>query len=445
MPLEGVEPPTLSLGRNCSSIELQRRAHQCSDDPVSASVTRVCLVKIFLATIGSRGDNEPFKGLASEAAAAGHDVYFAHTTDLPLNPSAGYTELELRGSFESLIAEAGVSLGKALLTYPRTIKPLLEGAYNDVVAQIQEIAPDVVVYHPKLVMAPVAAHAVGALAARVELVPTLTATAEFPALGMPHGMPKWANRMSFILANAGLRAFGKRARTLAAELGVVNCEPDLTLCPVSQTLLPQPADWPAHAIVTGQWVLPSQEEPDAELAEFLAQGPIVYAGFGSMRDSRGAKRADTVVRAARTLGFKTLLVTGWGGLEPSLDHVAASDVLVRQAVPHSTVLPHIGVAVHHGGAGTTHAMLRAGVPSVIMPFIADQPWWAARLQRAGLGPAAVSRRTSARRLTSALVNAITCGDAVRASATLIALEDGLGRALSVLEDAEAGMIALGPS
>jgi sterol 3beta-glucosyltransferase len=125
--------------------------------------------------------------------------------------------------------------------------------------------------------------------------------------------------------------------------------------------------------------------------------------------------------------------------------VAASDVLVRQSVPHSTVLPQIGVAVHHGGAGTTHAMLRAGVPSVIMPFIADQPWWAARLQRAGLGPAAVSRRTSSRRLTSALVHAITCGDAVRASATLIALEDGLGRALSVLEDAEAGMIALGPS
>lgn len=405
----------------------------------------VCHVRIYCATIGSRGDNEPFRALATEAAAAGHEVFFAHTTDIPLDSGAEYTELELRGSFESLIAQAGVSVGKALLTYPRTIKPLLEGAYNDVVAQIQDITPDVVVYHPKLVMAPVAAHAVGALAARVELVPTLTATAEFPALGMPHGMPGWANRASFILANAGLRAFGKRARALAAELGVVNTEPDLTLCPVSETLLPQPADWPPHAFVTGQWVLPSHEEPDAELAEFLAEGPIVYAGFGSMKDSHGKGRAETIVRAARALGFKTLLVSGWGGLEPSLDHVAASDVLVRQSVPHSTVLPQIGVALHHGGAGTTHAMLRAGVPSVIMPFIADQPWWAARLQRAGLGPAAVSRKTSARRLTAALVHAITCGDAVRASAELIALEDGLGRALSVLEDAEAGMIALGPS
>lgn len=406
----------------------------------------VALVRIYLATIGSRGDNEPFRALAAEAAAAGHEVYFAHTTDLPADPAASYRELELRGSFEAIIANHGVSVVKALLSYSSTIKPLLDGAYVDVVDQIRTLVPDVVVYHPKLVMAPVAAHAVGALAARVEMFPSFTPTSEFPALGMPHNMPGWANRVSFSLIAAGLRAFDRPARALAKELGVVNIQPDLTLCPVSGAIVAQPADWPPHAMITGHWHLPTPGTLDAELAEFLARGPIVYAGFGSMKDSGGEKRADTIVRAARSLGFTTLLVTGWGGLKPSLDHVASNDVMIRESVPHDLVLPRVDVAVHHGGAGTTHAMLRAGVPSVIMPFIADQPWWAARLMYSGLGPPALPRRTtSQRRLASALVAAITCGDAVRAAAAVIAGEDGLGRALSLLEDAEAGIIPLGPS
>lgn len=409
----------------------------------------VCHVKIYIATIGSRGDNEPFRALAAEAAAAGHEVLFAHTTDLPTDSTATYTELPLGGSFGSIIARHGVSVLRALMSYTTSIKPLLEGAAADVVTQIQELSPDVVVYHPKLVGAPIAAHAVGAIAVAVEMFPMLTPTTEFPALGTPHGMPGFINKAGFGLLRAltglGVRLLGNPAQELAKKLGVRGMRPDMILCRISQALVAQPADWPAHAVITGQWALPSGGALDTELATFLAEGPIVYAGFGSMRDTHGGQRAETVVRAARSLGFKTLLVTGWGGLEPSDDHVASEDVMIRESVPHSLVLPQIAVAVHHGGAGTTHAMLRAGVPSVIMPFLADQPWWAARLHRAGLGPAAMSRTTTNhRRLAGALVAAITRGDAVRETAAFIATEDGLGRALSLLEDAEAGMVALGP-
>jgi sterol 3beta-glucosyltransferase len=400
-------------------------------------------VKIYLATIGSRGDNEPFRALAAEAAAAGHDVYFAHTTDLPTNSGAGYTELPLHGSFESFIADQGISMTKALMAYRSTVKPLLESAYADVVEQIRDLSPDVVAYHPKLVTAPVGAHAVGAIAVSVELFPTLTPTAEFPALGLPHNLPGWMNRLSFSLVQALLGSFGNPAKKLAQSLGVVRYQPDLTLCPVSPTLVPQPADWPEYAVVTGQWSLPSTGVVDAELAEFLASGPIVYAGFGSMKDASGERRADTIVRAARELGFKTLLVTGWGGLLPSAEHVDSPDVMVRESVPHSVVLPDIAVAIHHGGAGTTHAMLRAGVPSVIMPFVADQPWWAERLHRAGLGPKAVSKTTkNSSALCRSLVAAIECREAVQDAKTEMATEDGLGSALSILEDAEAGMINL---
>jgi sterol 3beta-glucosyltransferase len=120
--------------------------------------------------------------------------------------------------------------------------------------------------------------------------------------------------------------------------------------------------------------------------------------------------------------------------------------MVRSAVPHSEVLPQVAVAIHHGGAGTTHAMVRAGIPSVIMPFVADQPWWAARLKVLGLGPGAVSKSlTNPNTLKRAMVRAIECADAVRKASEFMALEDGLGRALSIIEDAEAGVQDLRPA
>lgn len=403
-------------------------------------------MKIYLATIGSRGDNEPFRALAHEAAAAGHEVFFSHTADLATDPQASFREPSLPGSFEAFVAKNGVSIPKALLGYRTTMKPMLDACYQEVTEQIQDIVPDIVVYHPKLVNAPVAAHAVGAIAVIVELFPTLTPTREFPALGLPGGLPGFLNKASFRIIQWILNTFDNPAKKLAKELGVTQYAPDLTLCPISQALVPQPADWPAWAVVTGAWASPSAGHVDAELSEFLSSGAIVYAGFGSMKDTKGATRADTIVRASRSLGFKTLLVTGWGGLEPSAEHVEAKDVMVRESVPHAEVLPLVAVAIHHGGAGTTHAMIRAGIPSVIMPFIADQPWWTARLYRAGLGPKALPRSLgNPSRVVRSLGKALECGDAVRAASTVMALEDGLGRALEILEDAEAGIHELRPA
>lgn len=403
-------------------------------------------VKLYLVTMGSRGDHEPFKALAFEAASAGHEVYFAHTSDLPVDPDAPYRELSLPGSFGSLIAAQGTSVVKALLNYKSQIQPLLHGMYEESTKHIRDIKPDVVVYHPKVVTAAVAAHSVGAIAVIVEMFPTLTPTSEFAAAGLTTHLPGWLNKASYRLVKAGLTAMGDPGHALAKELGVVHETPDLTLCPVSPRIVPQPADWPEHAVITGHWSYPDPGGKDLELEEFLSKGPVLYAGFGSMNDGRGAARARVIVSAARSLGMKTLLVTGWGGLESSLEHYGAEDVLVRQNVSHETVLPKITVAVHHGGAGTTHAMLRCGVPSVIMPFLADQPWWAHRLAEAGLGPRPLSRKTrDVGKLITALQKALQCSDALSSVARAMAVEDGLGKALSLIEAAEMGQQMLAGS
>ena len=403
-------------------------------------------MKVYIATLGSRGDNEPFRALAVEASSAGHDVYFAHTSDLAQTGDGGYQELLIRGSFESLLTNQGVSVLTALISYRSVMRPLLEAAWADVTEHIQSIRPDVVVYHPKLVTAPVAAHQVGAIAVIAETFPTLTPTSEFSAAGAPAWLPRFANTASFAVVRAGLAAFTSPAEDLAKKLGVININPDLTLCPISPTLVPQPADWPEWAFVTGAWVDPASGTLDDELERFLSSGPVVYAGFGSMKDTRGAARAAAIVEGGKSAGFKVLLVTGWGGLAPSVDHVEDPDVLVRASVPHALVFPKVSVILHHGGAGTTHAALTAGRASVIMPFLADQPWWASRLHSLGLGSKALSRKTTNPRvIAKALLAALDYGDAVEEAADRMILENGLGRALTLIEDAESGQLAIRPT
>ena len=403
-------------------------------------------MKIYLATLGSRGDNEPFRALALEAASAGHDVYFAHTEDLPSSADAAYTELLLRGSVGKVVAKQGVSTLRALTNYRSVMTPLVEGVYADTTAHIQDIRPDVVVYHPKILTAATATHAVGGIAVMAEMVPITTPTSEFAPPGIPSPLASSWNKSSYRLIAAGMAAFGSPRKKLAKDLGVIRTGHDLSLVPVSPTLITPPADWPKDTVMTGQWFIPEREKLDEQLRAFLEFGPVLYAGFGSMRDSRGLARAHAIVSAARSVGMKTLLVTGSGGLVAAKEHTLASDVLVRETVAHTTVLPHIDVALHHGGAGTVHAMVRAGVPSVIMPFLGDQPWWAQRLHAMHLGPPALSRHTTRyQTIANSLVQARSYSDVVNVAALKMATEDGLARAIEIIESAEAGIHPLKPA
>jgi sterol 3beta-glucosyltransferase len=361
-------------------------------------------------------------------------VHFAHTSDLPQDPQAPYTEWELPGSLSAFVANQGVSVITALREYKKVTLPLLQGIWDASSRQIRELLPDVVVYHPKVQSAPVIAHDVGAHAVIAEIVPMLTPTREFAAAGIPLRLPGWLNRASYSLVDAGIAAFGNQARNLAKKLGVSSWTPDQVLCPVSRSLVPQPADWPHNALITGQWWHHSKESLDDELRDFVASGNVLYAGFGSMKRGDPNRRAQVIVAAARELGMKALLVTGWGGLSVSTYLANSPDVMMRESIPHEAVLPHVSLAIHHGGSGTVHAHLRAGLPSVIMPFIADQPWWAWLLHRAGLGPKALSPNTrSVHALVSALQQANLARPAVAKASNAMSRENGVATAMDAIE------------
>jgi UDP:flavonoid glycosyltransferase YjiC (YdhE family) len=206
----------------------------------------------------------------------------------------------------------------------------------------------------------------------------------------------------------------------------------------SKHVLPRPADWPESSQVTGYWFFrESQWRPPQALSEYLAAGPKpVYIGFGSMVSSNATSFTETVLAAVKKSGQRAVLASGWGGLAGEEGPQNEQIFFLRHA-PHDWLYPRMAAAVHHGGAGTTAAAVRAGIPSVIVPFYGDQPFWARCLHRQGVAPPAVERKAiTADRLASALAatqetamiqRAIALGSVVRA-------EDGVGEAVRCLRE-----------
>ncbi|WP_345435961.1 glycosyltransferase [Actinoallomurus vinaceus] len=200
----------------------------------------------------------------------------------------------------------------------------------------------------------------------------------------------------------------------------------------SEALVPRPPDWPSSVHVTGYWFLDEPSwTPDPRLADFLASGPPpVYVGFGSMvpRDPEATFR--TVRAALRVAGVRGIVALGDDGN-------ADDDVLVVSDVPHSWLFPRTLAVVHHGGAGTTAAALRAGIPAVVCPFFGDQPFWGDRVAAIGAGPPPLPiKRLGPGSLAERITRAVRDGGMRRRAALIgrrIAAEDGVGRACAALD------------
>ncbi|MBX9400586.1 glycosyltransferase [Lysobacter sp. BMK333-48F3] len=201
----------------------------------------------------------------------------------------------------------------------------------------------------------------------------------------------------------------------------------------SRHVSPRPADWPQNVQIAGYWFLDDAGwQPSPELQAFLAAGPKpVYIGFGSMVSSDATQFTQTVVDSVRKSGRRAVLATGWGGLDHPDGALDEQIFFIRQA-PHDRLFPLMSAAVHHGGAGTTAAAARAGIPSIIVPFYGDQPFWAHSLNALGAGPAALDRnRLDADILADALEQAhdVPMQQAAAALGERIRAEDGVAEAI----------------
>lgn len=159
----------------------------------------------------------------------------------------------------------------------------------------------------------------------------------------------------------------------------------------SAHVVPPAPEWDRFARVTGYWFLDEAEEwqPPAGLQHFMDAGtPPVYVGFGSMSDVDPEATFKLITDALKKAGVRGVIGGGWAGIRGS----ASDSLYVLDYAPHAWLFDRVAVTVHHGGAGTTAASVRAGIPSVIVPHMADQPFWANRLHALRVSPAPVPRQ-----------------------------------------------------
>jgi UDP:flavonoid glycosyltransferase YjiC (YdhE family) len=150
--------------------------------------------------------------------------------------------------------------------------------------------------------------------------------------------------------------------------------------------------------------------------------------------NRDAERIDGIVRAALAqTRQRGILLTGWGGKKP-VEH--DDNLLYLDAAPHDWLFPRCKSVIHHGGAGTTAAGLRAGIPNIVVPHAIDQRFWGKRVAAIGAGPAPMDlEKLSVESLTAALEQTEDAALRARAQKTgdLIRAEDGVGQAVQLIE------------
>ena len=277
-------------------------------------------------------------------------------------------------------------------------------------------------------------------------------TGQFPSVLAPARvrLGRGYNRMSHLAAEQAFwlpwrRQFNRMRRELLdlPPLPLSGIGPELRrrrtphLYGFSSAVVPPPDDWPEWAHVTGFWFPETRRlwPVPPELEEFLASGPApVCVGFSSLKVGDPGALTDTVVAALRRAGRRGVLLQGWGALQPGRH---GSDMLVLDSVPHDYLFERVAAVVHPGGAGTSAASLRAGVPSVVVPGFADQFFWARRLSELGVAPPPLKWRQLSPQSLGTAIELATASTPLRQAALAararIRSEDGVARAVATIE------------
>ena len=412
-------------------------------------------MEITILTYGSRGDVQPFLALAVGLQRAGHVVKLAAPYrfensvipyNIPFVPLAGDPEV-----ISQRLNDAGanpISMVRAMSDYIFSIA--------DQVARQAFVACDEadLIVHSFLFTTGghSLARKLGIPDISVQTFPIFAPTRAFPPVSMPDLPPgplsyffHWLTTQIFW--NGGSIGFRrlKKADPETFDLDLhwpFSADDDRIRTPLvlacSPTIIPRPDDWSvSHIHIPGYFFLdtPDTYQPPDALMDFLADDePPVCVTFGSMihRDAGRIYRAvlDAIVQTRN----RGVILTGWGGLQES--HLS-ENIFVTESVPHAWLFPRCKAVIHHGGAGTTAAGLRAGIPNIVVSFAADQPFWGKRVHAIGAGPGPIPvRKLTANRLSVALVgaDAEAIRNGAQAAGRSIRMEAGVGQAVTFIDE-----------
>ncbi len=415
-------------------------------------------MRIVIIAPGSRGDVQPYIALGKGLKDAGHVVRFvSHRNFQSLVAWHGLefwsVDSNVQGIVENQAMRERIEGGNFLALMARMAKEAQNEARAFATSGLDACQG------MDLVLAGMGGAYIGFALAEKARIPFLqayvvpfTPTRNFPSVLVPN-LPRWLggslNRLSHHLMRQmmwqGFRSADTLARRKTLDLPAApfagpynsDCTRGLPiLYGFSPAVIPVPSDWNENIHVTGYWFLDESDDwtPPSALTNFIESGsPPVYIGFGSMSNRKPEEMADLVVRALKQIDQRAILLSGWGGLSKT---DLPDSIFMLDSIPHAWLFPRVAAVVHHGGAGTTAAGLRAGVPSVIVPFFGDQPFWGRRVADLGVGPEPISRqRLTAERLATAIQQAVTDQEMRQRAAKLgekIRGENGIARAVEII-------------
>lgn len=424
-------------------------------------------MNILILTYGSRGDVQPFVALGKGLQTAGHRVTLA--TSVRFRAFVRGHGLNYAYMNDDALSIIDTDEGKALLekgsnlfeiikrgvTMQKRVKPAQQALLRESWEAAQKSNPDFIIFHSKGGAGPHIAEKLGIRCVLATLIPMFLPTSafRFPIFPDLH-LGGWYNRATYRLIQLITNwVLGGYIQNFRKEMGLPHLKTydflktaDGQDVPVihahSETVLPRPIDWPEQAHVTGYWFLeePPDWTPPQDLMTFLKAGsPPIYIGFGSMAGRNPERLAQIVVGALQKAGARGIIATGWGGLKSA--DLPESILKIDQA-PHHWLFPKVAAVVHHGGAGTTAAGLRAGKPSIIVPFFADQPFWGERVHELGAGPKPISqKKLSVDTLAKAMRKTTTIRSMLETAADIgmnIRQEDGVANAVALIEKYASG-------
>jgi UDP:flavonoid glycosyltransferase YjiC (YdhE family) len=409
-------------------------------------------LRVAILTIGSRGDVQPTLALGRALQADGHTVTIGtHAEFKPFVEKAGLAHATLAGDPKALMSLC-VSNGmftpsfirEALANFGTFIDELLRSA----LAVVKSTDAQLIIQAPTVFAG---AHIAEAL--RIPLINWFTMphtpTAAFPHPFAVSQVPLATdvyNRASFEAVRHALwQPLAGRLNKFRVEIGLkplprsvgptINDGVPMIYC-FSRHLVPKPNEWPSTVSIAGFFFEETAAGapafvPPKPLADFLAAGPPpIYVGFGSIT---GIDDVDAffekVLQAVALSKQRCILLTGWanlGGGKP-----LPANVFVLESVPHDWLFPQCAAVVHHGGAGTLAAGLRAGMPTICVAFFADQFFWAACVSSLGAGFSFEAAKLDAQQLGAAMLDAATNPDIKRRAVAIgqkIAAEGGVNNA-----------------
>jgi sterol 3beta-glucosyltransferase len=371
-------------------------------------------MKVTLLTSGTRGDTQPFIALGKALKEQGAEVYIAATEGFKsLVEDNGLNYKTVEGDVASIIASGKFDDVLEADNPIKAIQGLKFPEFREALLKITEDlyhaaqGSDALIYHPGAAVGYFAAEDLGIPGFLGSPFP-MHPTSEYPSLLFyKQRLPKILNRFThWIFAKGFSSAAMMPVKRLYRERlkqkrkfknPLIHAKECLISCSNSVFNSPPPAK------SFGWWFLDEKHyEPPRGLEDFLqADEKPLYIGFGSVGNvTKAEEHTKIFLEALKQTGKRAVLSKGWGGL--SVENLPDNVYPIEEA-PHSWLFPRVSGVIHHGGAGTSAAGFRAGVPSIIIPHGNDQFAWAWRAYELGIGSKPVYQKNLS---VSAIVQAI---------------------------------------